>query len=188
MTFEMNFRYRTHRRYWETHVKGQKETAQAQRIPVESRRASRSDQGWQWCDTTAGMSVTELMVSICIMAIISAVAIPSYMTHVQQARVVQQVLPVLRVIEMNVAYFYSLHHRLPGPTDAHAVLEGVDNQNLQVELISGVVKLTIDAPQAESKLQSLDGAILLASPVIQLNKISNWHLTGALADRIGISH
>ena len=52
-----------------------------------------------------GMSVTELMVAVCIIAILAAVAIPFYINYVQQSRVVSIIIPRLHLIETNISFF-----------------------------------------------------------------------------------
>lgn len=135
-----------------------------------------------------GMSVTELMVSICIVGILAAVAIPGYITYVQQARVVKLVLPRLHLLEANICLFYSTKAILPSSLDLDEVLENVDTDNLDVVIANGTISLTINAPESASKLHILDGNMLLASPVVERDKITSWHLDGELADRLKIDY
>ena len=135
-----------------------------------------------------GMSVTELMVSICIVAILAAVAIPSYISYTQQARVVSLIIPRLHLVETNISYFYSLHDKLPGSDDVDEILTNINAENLDITLTNGTIKLTITARTKESKLHILDGKVLIASPVITKNKIVAWHLAGELADRLKINY
>lgn len=134
------------------------------------------------------MSVTELMVAVCIIAILAAVAIPSYINYVQQARVVSVIIPRLHAIETNIALFFSVYEKLPGSTDTAEILEGLDSENIDIALLSGTVTLTINAPDRVNKLHILDGKVLLAAPVISKNKIVAWHLAGELADRLRINY
>lgn len=136
----------------------------------------------------SGMSVTELMVSICIVGILAAVAIPSYITYVQQARVVSIIIPRLHLIESRISLFYSTHNRLPGKSDSNIILEEIDTEFCDITLVYGSVTMKINAPDSRSKLNILDGKVLVASPVVGKEKISSWHLSGELADRLGISH
>jgi hypothetical protein len=48
--------------------------------------------------------------------------------------------------------------------------------------------MTIHVSDNSSKLHILDNKILIASPVVTKYKIVSWHLSGELADRLGISH
>lgn len=134
------------------------------------------------------MSVTELMVAICIIAILAAVAIPSYISYVQQSRVVSLIIPRLHLIETNISLFYSLQNTLPGPEDRDEILKDFDAQYLDIALSNGSIIMTIDAAGKESKLHILDGKILVASPVITKEKIVAWHLAGELADRLKINY
>jgi Tfp pilus assembly protein PilE len=134
------------------------------------------------------MSVTELMVAICIVAIVAAAAIPSYISYVQQARVVALIIPRLHLIETNISYFYSLHNKLPGKSDVAEILKNIDTENLDIALTNGTIALTIKAGEKSSKLHILNGNILVASPVITKEKIVGWHLAGELADRLKINY
>ena len=135
-----------------------------------------------------GMSVTELMVAICILGILAAVAIPSYINYVQQSRVITLVIPRLHLIQTNISLFYSITNRLPGNTDIAEILQDIDTEYCEISLTNGSIVMKIDDSDNSSKLQVLHGKVLIASPVITKYKIVSWHLAGELADRLGISH
>ena len=135
-----------------------------------------------------GMSVTELIVAICIVAILAAVAIPSYISYVQQARVVSLIIPRLHLIETNISHFYSMNNGLPGSSDVAEILTHIDSENLDIVLMNGTIAMTIKAKEKGSKLHILDGKILVASPVVTKDKIVAWHLAGELADRLKINY
>lgn len=134
------------------------------------------------------MSVTELMVAVCITAILAAVAIPSYISYVQQARVVSLVIPRLHLVESSIGHFYSMNNRLPGSADLDEILASINAENLEIKLTNGALAMTIRASEKKSKLHILDGNMLLASPILTKDKIVGWHLTGELADRLKISY
>jgi len=134
------------------------------------------------------MSVTELMVALCIAAILAAVAIPSYISYVQQSRVVSLIIPRLQLIETNISYFYSMHNRLPGSSDVAEILTNIDAENLDIVLTNGTIALTIKAGEKTSRLHILHGKMLVASPVITKDRIVGWHLTGELSDRLKINY
>ena len=134
------------------------------------------------------MTVTELMVGLCIVAILAAVAIPSYISYVQQARVISIVIPSLHLIESSISLFYSANDRLPGKDDVGSILEDIETQYSEVILVNGSITMTIKAPERGSKLHILDGDVLVASPVITREKILSWHLSGELADRLKINY
>ena len=135
-----------------------------------------------------GMSVTELMVAICIAAILAAVAIPSYISYVQQARVISILIPRLHLVETNISHYYSMNKELPVGSDAAEILANVDSENLDIALNNGTVTMTIKAKDKGSKLHILDEKVLVASPVFTKDKIIGWHLAGELADRLKISY
>ena len=134
------------------------------------------------------MSGTELMVGLCIVAILAAVAIPSYICYVQQARVVSIIIPRLHLIETSISLFYSMYERLPGDDDAGYIMQEIEMQYCNIHLANGTITMTINAPDTRAKLHILDGDVLVASPVITRAKIVSWHLSGELADRLKISH
>ena len=134
------------------------------------------------------MSVTELMVGLCITAILAAVAIPSYICYIQQARVVAMIIPRLHLIETTISLFYSESSRLPGNDDVGYILKDIETKFCDVVLANGTIAMTINAPDRSSKLHILDGKVLVASPVITREKIVSWHLSGELADRLRINY
>jgi type IV pilus assembly protein PilA len=92
------------------------------------------------------MSVTGLMVSICIVGILTAIAIPFYMCYVQQSRVVSIIIPRLHLIETNISLFYSIHNRLPGKTDTADIPQGIDTGQCRATITNGSIVMTIQAP------------------------------------------
>ena len=135
-----------------------------------------------------GMTVTELMVAVCILGILAAVAIPSYINYVQQSRVITLIIPRLHLIETNISLFYSMNNRLPGNADAVELLKDIDTEYCEVAISSGSIVMKINAPDSSSKLHILHEKVLLASPVITKYKIVTWHLSGELADRLKINY
>jgi len=134
------------------------------------------------------MSVTELMVTICIVGILAAVAIPFYITYVQQSRVVSIIIPRLHLVESNISLFYAMHNRFPGNTDTADILQDIDTNQCRVTITNGSIAMTIHAPESSSKLHILDNKVLIAAPVVTKTKIVSWHLSGELADRLQISY
>jgi prepilin-type N-terminal cleavage/methylation domain-containing protein len=135
-----------------------------------------------------GMSVTELMVAVCIVGILASVAIPFYINYVQQARVVSIIIPRLHLIESNIGLFYFMNHRLPGNKDIADILQDIDTEYCGISLSSGSITMTIHASDSSSKLHILDNKVLIASPVVAKHKIVSWHLSGELADRLQINY
>ena len=135
-----------------------------------------------------GMTVTELMVCVCIFSILAAVAIPSYLNYVQQSRVITLIIPRLHLIETNISLFYSMNNRLPGNDDTADLLKDIDTEYCELDITNGSITMKINAPDISSKLQILHGKVLVASPVISKYKIVSWHLSGELADRLKINY
>jgi len=134
------------------------------------------------------MSSLELVVCVCVMAVVAAVFIPCYITFTQQSRVLALVLPRLHQLESNIALFYIFEKKLPSSRDLPDLMQGINHENLEIELADGVVTLTVQAPDFASNIHILDGTIMVASPVISPAAITTWHLDGELAERLGISN
>jgi type IV pilus assembly protein PilA len=134
------------------------------------------------------MTVTELMVAVCIFSILAAVAIPSYLNYVQQSRVITLIIPRLHIIETNISLFYSMNNRLPGNDDAVDLLKDIDTEYCEIAITNGSIAMKINAPDSSSKFKILHGKVLIASPVISKHKIVSWHLSGELADRLKINY
>jgi hypothetical protein len=92
------------------------------------------------------------------------------------------------MLESRITLFYVFNERLPSREDLDEVLAEYDAENLDIDLVSGTITMTIRAPDQSSKLHILDGTILLAYPVISPNGVVAWHLDGELADRLQISY
>lgn len=135
-----------------------------------------------------GMSSLELVICICVMAVVAAIFIPGYITFTQQSRVLALVLPRLQQLETNIALFYIIERKLPSGNDLPRLMEGINHENLDIELTGGVITLTVQAPDSAAEIHILDGAILVASPVIGRSSITSWRLDGEVADRLGISN
>ena len=134
------------------------------------------------------MTVTELMVGLCIVAILAAVAIPCYISYVQQSRVVAVIIPRLHLVETSVSLFYSARNRLPGDKDIDYILKDIDTEYCDITLTNGSIAMKIDAPDRRSKLHILNNSVLVASPVVTKEKIVNWHLSGEMAERLMINY
>jgi len=133
------------------------------------------------------MSSIELVVCVCVMAVVAAIFIPGYITYTQQSRVLALVLPRLQQLESNITITYITQHRLPSGEDLPELMQGVNHENLDIKLMRGVICLTVNAPDAAAPIHILNGETLVASPVIGNANISSWHLSGELADRLGIN-
>lgn len=134
------------------------------------------------------MTVTELMVAVCILGILAAVAIPSYINYVQQSRVITLIIPRLHLIETNISLFYSMNNRLPEDNDTGLLLKDIDTEYCDIIITNGSIAMKINAPERSSKFNILHDKVLLAAPVITKYKIVNWHLSGELAERLKINH
>ena len=126
--------------------------------------------------------------ALCIMGILAAVAIPSYINYVQQSQVVSIIIPRLHLIETNISLFYSMNGSLPGKNYIADILKDIDTEDCDIAITNGSISMTINASDRNSKLYILNGKVLIASPVVSKYKIVSWHLAGELADRLKINY
>lgn len=75
---------------------------------------------------------------------------------------------------------------MPGQTDIGEILADIDTGNLDTDLASGTVTITIKENNKQLKLHILGDKILEASPVVAKGRVIALHLSRGLADRLKI--
>jgi len=138
---------------------------------------------------SAGMSVVELIIALCILGILAAVGIPTYTRYVQQAKVISSVIPVIYLVETSITIHHSLNHEMPNQEEFQQMLNEIDTRLLSIEFSDGVLTATLAVPAGEEPLLAkLNGSQLIAEPRFADDRIVAWNLGGPIAEDLDVSY
>ena len=154
--------------------------------------AKTAGSGWTWLlrrllvkssRDKGGFTLIEVMITVAIVAILCAIAIPVYLGYINRARVTTYLYPGLHAIESNIALYYATQRILPTPADLPSMTNDADTSNFQVEMLSDRLKVTV---ASTGKLAALNGMVMYARPRTENARIVLWVLSGTLANNLGI--
>ncbi len=135
-----------------------------------------------------GFNIVELMIVVAIVSILVTVAVPVYMSYIQNSRVRALVYPGLHIIETNMGLYYATNGHLPPASFMTALWQEADTTYFHAEILGNTLKITIDSPSSRPKLSRLHDMPMYLVPNTSGLKISTWTLSGTLANRLGVSN
>ncbi len=134
-----------------------------------------------------GFTLIEILVAVVIVGILCTVAIPLYFSYVQKARVTNMILPSLRIIEQNIALYYSTHSKMPTSLQLPIMWKGADTHLFTCSITNQEFVMTINSPNFNDRLTFFHGDVLNAKPMLADGKVSSFKLSGSLAEKMGFA-
>jgi len=135
-----------------------------------------------------GFTLIEVMIVVAIIGILAAVTVPFYMNYIQKSRFVSLVFPAMHDIENQIALYYLTAGVMPGNSELTPLIVNVDTTYFTPSVNNGSLTLTVNSPASTSPLSRFHNQVIVAVPSTSEGKITDWRLSGTLADNLGLNN